>query len=211
MKGDPDLAVVREFLTGDPERKRDAIGKLYEKYQDRAFNTAYRITGDFNLAKDVIQDSFVAVWEKLPGFRTRSKFSSWLYRIVVNYSIERRRRVLRNSRHALEMSGDVAVLPDGSEPVDLRVDAPDRRLSNREFERKVQAAIDKLSPRLRPVVVLRYIEDRSYKEIGEILRCSIGTVKSRLNRAHAALEPLLHGVVREERESAFPRMGGGGE
>jgi RNA polymerase sigma-70 factor, ECF subfamily len=211
MKGDPDLAVVREFLTGDSQRKREAIAKLYEKYQDRAFNTAFRITGDFNLAKDVIQDSFVAVWEKLPGFRTRSKFSSWLYRIVVNYSIERKRRALRSSRHPLETSGELAVLPDGREPVDERAEPPERRLSAKEFEKKVQLAIDKLSPRLRPVIVLRYIEDRSYKEIGEILRCSIGTVKSRLNRAHAALEPLLDAVAREERENAFPRMGGGGE
>jgi RNA polymerase sigma-70 factor (ECF subfamily) len=208
MRGDPDLALVRAFLSGDPKRKRDAFAKLYLKYKDRAFNTALRITGDFNLASDVIQDSFLAVYEKLDGFRTRSKFSSWLYRIVVNYSIERHRRTLRDSAFPLEVSADLTALPDGQEPVDARCEAPERRLSAKEFERKVQSVIMRLSPRLRVVVVLRYIEERPYKEIAAILRCSVGTVKSRLNRAHAALEPLLHRLLHEERESAFPRFGG---
>ncbi len=208
MKGDPDLATIREFLSGDPERKRNAFARLYEKYKDRAFNTAYRITGDFNLASDVIQDSFVAVYEKLNGFRTRSKFSSWLYRIVVNYSIERRRRAVRGSTLPLEVSSHAPSLADGNEPIDARNVAAERQLANAEFEIKVQNAILMLSSRLRPVVVLRYIEDRSYKEIGEILRCSVGTVKSRLNRAHAALEPHLSRILKEERENAFPRVGG---
>jgi RNA polymerase sigma-70 factor (ECF subfamily) len=160
---------------------------LYGKYKDKVFSTALRITRNRDEASDVVQETFVTVLRKIRGFRFRSLFSSWLYRVAVNVSIDRRRR-LREGPMGLPQAGrsHEAADPDDVE-FESRDAGPAATFDERERERRVREEIGSLSLKLRTVLVLRYIEGLSYQEIGQVLRCSTGTVKSRLNRAHRAM------------------------
>lgn len=193
MDLDPDRALVRDLASGDPATRRKALGDLYERHQGRVFNTAYRVMGSSTEAADVTQEVFLQIADRIRGFRGDASLTSWIYRMTVNLAIDARRRQAR--RPARPMAGskgepdlDVAqARPGVAQP---EVD-PAQLAEGSEREKKVHEALDRLSPKLRSVVVLRYFENLSYEELAEVLQTSIGTVKSRLNRAHAALEGLL--------------------
>lgn len=154
---------------------------LYERYRERVFNVALRIVGDWDEASDVLQDVFVLLFRKIHRFKARAAFASWVYRITVNVSLDHLRR---RKRGATPSSGSAALDPaDGGEILSM----PERGMAQRDLELHVQESLRVLSDRLRIVVVLRYLEGLAYTDIAGILGCSLGTVKSRLNRAHTAL------------------------
>jgi RNA polymerase sigma-70 factor, ECF subfamily len=193
MDLDPDRALVRDLASPDPATRRTALAELYERHQTRVFNTAYRVLGSTADAQDVTQEVFLHVADRIGSFRGDSSLTSWVYRVTVNLSIDARRRASR--RPAAKggegdgAPGDAAESrPGTSAPVD-----PVAAAEREESERRVHAALDRLSPKLRAVVVLRYFENLSYEDIADVMQTSIGTVKSRLNRAHTALESLLGG------------------
>lgn len=191
MIEDTEFDLVRRCQSREPGIYEPAFGELYASYADRVFNTSFRVVGNAADAADVTQDVFLTVFRKIGEFQFSSRFFTWIYRITVNLSIDRRRRG-QSSPVVVEGSGEGSVL--ASLP-DAEAAAPDA-WADREFvERKVQQSIDRLSPKLRAIVVLRYIEGLAYGEIAEVMDCSIGTVKSRLNRAHKNLEVLLGPVV----------------
>lgn len=189
---DPDADLVAACRLPDSEGFEQAFEALFGKYRDRTYAIAFRITGTAADALDVVQDSFALVFRKLGGFRGGSLFSTWLFRIVVNCSIDHRRRAglhLDSGRAA----DDAAI----GQIVDRSPD-PRERAAKRELGDQVQLAISQLSPKLRVILALRYLEDMSYEELAATLSLSLGTVKSRLARAHLALE----NVVR----SRFPHL-----
>jgi len=130
----------------------------------------------------------------LEGFRLESKFSSWIYRIAVNASIDLRRRA--NSRRSNSLD-TLRSNPDADRPQfeDSRHEQPTAAATRHELESEVQDAILRLSPKLRSVIVLRYIEGMAYDRIAETLDISLGTVKSRLSRAHAAMDRELSPLI----------------
>ena len=191
---DPDRELIERCQRTKTEEYRRTFEELYNLYKDRVYNIAYRITGNAVDALDASQETFGIIFRKIRGFRFDSRFSSWLYRIAVNAAIDLKRRGVARRIPSLE------TLPEGVslEHVDLEADGalgPERSAGGRELEVEVQRAIDSLSPKLRGIVVLRHVEGLSYDQISEVLRCSMGTVKSRLARAHAALEKRLIGVI----------------
>jgi RNA polymerase sigma-70 factor (ECF subfamily) len=194
---DPDTELVAACRQPDSEGFEQAFEELFAKYRERAYAIAYRITGSSVDALDVVQDSFALVFRKLQGFRGNSLFSTWLFRIVVNCSIDHRRRSQPQGRLLVGRLDEPA-----GEPVDETPD-PRERAATRELGGQVQEAILQLSPKLRVILALRYLEDMSYEELSATLGLSLGTVKSRLARAHLALE----GVVR----ARFPHLDLGGE
>ncbi len=179
---DPDLDIVR--LAQRRSTRSAAMGVLYERFRDRVFNVALRIVSHREEASDVLQDVFVLLFRKIHRFRANASFASWVYRITVNVALDR----LRRRRRSPAATSTAAIL-DGAPPVRAHeMTPPEHRLAARELEQHVRAALDSLSPRLRIVIVLRYMEGFAYAEVAEILDCSVGTVKSRLNRAHGALK-----------------------
>lgn len=180
---DPDLDIVR--LAQARQTRRVALGILYERFRDRVYNTALRVVGDREDAADVMQEVFILLFRNIRRFRARANFASWVYRITINASLDQLRR-----RRRTPTPGVPAVLLDApSEVPDLS--APERNLAQLDLSEHVRDAMSRLSDRLRIVVVLRYLEGLSYSDIAEILDVSLGTVKSRLNRAHAALRDEL--------------------
>ena len=193
MDLDPDRALIRDLASDDPAVRRKALGDLYERHQARVFNTAYRVLGSAADAQDVTQEVFLHVADRIRSFRGDASLTSWVYRVTVNLSIDARRRAARRPSLRTGPGEDgqdleraerrPGVADAGADPVALA--------ERTEAERKVRQALDRLSPKLRAVVVLRYFENLSYEDLADVLQASIGTVKSRLNRAHAALEGLL--------------------
>jgi len=197
---DPDRTLVEAcqsaLATGAAEGLDGPFAELYERFADRVYNVCYRITGNATDALDASQETFGTVCRKVGDFRFQSRFSSWVYRIAVNASIDLRRR----SRARRVASLDSAREDEDAESVrfdvsDESVEMPMHSASRRELEEEIQRAISRLSPKLRAITVLRYVESLSYDEIAETLKISLGTVKSRLARAHRALDreltPLL--------------------
>jgi RNA polymerase sigma-70 factor (ECF subfamily) len=193
---DPDRDLILRCQETSPEGLEGAFRELYELYKDRVYNVCYRITGNSADALDAAQETFGILFRKIDGFRFESKFSSWVYRIAVNASIDLKRRASSRRVASLEALEE-GRRGEGSR-LDLSVDegeGPVRRAGRQELELEVQQAILRLSPKMRAITVLRYLEDLSYEQIAETLQISIGTVKSRLARAHQALDreltPLL--------------------
>jgi len=176
-----DWGLVRSHLAGDPK----AFRLLYEKYGDKVFASAYRIVGEHHAAADLTQEIFVKIYRELQSFQFQSKFSTWLFRVTVNHAINKANEVRRHTRIreriGLEGRGDLGGTREG-----------------RPLDERVQKALQGLSPKLRAIVGLRYLDGLSYEEISEVLEISLGTVKSRLFLAHETLRPLLKEMLEKE-------------
>jgi RNA polymerase sigma-70 factor (ECF subfamily) len=154
-----------------------------ETYTDLVYSFALRFSGDPSRAADITQDVFLKLYSRLHEFRGESRFETWLYRIVANACIDeqRRRKPWLNALNILDFTFHQPATQE-------------KNLIREQAAESVRKAISKLSPTLRVPVLLRYMEDLSYDDIGEVLNISPGTVASRLNRAHKILEQKLHGT-----------------
>ena len=196
MTVDPDQKLVLSCQESDSEALEAEFRELYERYKDRIYNVCYRITGNATDALDASQETFGILFRRIGEFRFQSRFSSWAYRIAVNASIDLKRRA--SSRRLASLDSAREALSSDGRQMDFRddsVEMPFQTASRRELEREVQRAIDRLSPKLRAIIVLRYIESLTYEELSESLDISLGTVKSRLSRAHEALDRELTPVL----------------
>jgi RNA polymerase sigma-70 factor (ECF subfamily) len=193
MHSDPDAELVLACQRTSVSSLEGDYRRLYDRYKDRVYNVCFRITGSPSDALDASQETFGILFRRIGEFRFESRFSSWVYRIAVNASIDVRRRARSRRVSSLES------LQGGEEGkydiADRVVEMPSISASRREFEEAVQHAISRLSPKLRAIVVLRYTENLSYEEVAEALSISLGTVKSRLSRAHEALDRELTPVL----------------
>lgn len=168
-----DRRLVRECLEG----RYDAFGEIVDRYQTLLFNIALRMAGDRDDAADIVQTAFVKAYRKLETFDPRYRFFSWMYRIVINESlnhIEKRKRLA-------PIEADM--------PWDR--EAPDDEADAGQLAEVMQAAIQELSPDYRQVILLRHYADLSYREIAETVGVPEKTVKSRLFSARRLLEDIL--------------------
>ncbi len=196
MKLDPDRELIEACQGATPTGLDGAFRRLYDQYKDRVYNVCYRITGSATDALDASQETFGIVFRKIGDFRFEAKFSSWVYRIAVNASIDMKRRA--STRWLASLDTAPAVEQNELPRMDLRddrIEMPMAAASRHELEGEIQAAILRLSPKMRAITVLRYVENLSYDEISETLQISLGTVKSRLSRAHEALDRELTPVL----------------
>ena len=160
---------------------REAFGALVEQYRDNVYRLAYRMCGNAYDADEAAQEAFVAAWRALPNFRGDAKFSTWLYRLTTNAAIDVMRR---EKRHQTVGDGEMMDLADDA-------DSPQETVERTEQQEAVQKALATLSEEYREVLLLRYMEELDYAEIAEVLQLPSGTVKSRINRAKAALKAAL--------------------
>jgi RNA polymerase sigma-70 factor, ECF subfamily len=182
----PDSLLVREAKGGNAE----AYGELVHRYQDKLFTVIYGQIGAREDALDLTQDVFIKAHGAIGRFREDAVFYTWLYRIAVNACIDYLRR---RKRAQVPFSLDGELLAGlGYEPVDESpfVD-PERVLENSELRSALRAAIDSLSEPLRVAVLMHDVEGLSQKEIADLLRCPLGTVKSRIQRGRVELRQKL--------------------
>jgi len=197
MRVDPDTRVVEACQKSALEGLEGPFRDLYDLYKDRVYNVCYRITGNATDALDASQETFGIVFRKLGEFRFESKFSSWVYRIAVNASIDLKRRSQTRRVTSIDAIQEYRSHAGGPryDPHDEKIEMPMAAASRHELEQEVQRAIGRLSVKLQAITVLRYVESLSYEEISQTLQISIGTVKSRLSRAHQVLDRELTPVL----------------
>lgn len=159
----------------------DAFEQLVVAYRDQVFRLALRMCGSEADADEVAQEAFLSAWKALPNFRGESQFSTWLYQLTTHAAIDLMRREKRQIA-AADITEVSAADPAPS---------PQQQAEQSEQREIVRDAILQLAPEQREVVVLRFMEELSYEEIGAVLKLPSGTVKSRLNRAKAQLKEIL--------------------
>jgi RNA polymerase sigma-70 factor (ECF subfamily) len=184
-----DQRLIAECLQG----RSAAFGELVGRYQDRLFNTVYRLVENAEDAQDVLQDAFLNAYQSLSRFKGDAQFFTWLYRIAVNTAISMKRKqrvavVFRSNRDE----------PGIAEPTDTSEDSqPGRSLEKSEEAKLVQDALKRLSPEHKTVLVMKEVDGLKYDAMAEVLQVPIGTIRSRLHRARLELRELLE---REEQK-----------
>ncbi len=183
MSGDDDR-LIADCLKGQTA----AFGELVRRYQDRLFNTVFRLVDSAEDAQDVVQEAFLHAYQSLDRFKGESQFFTWLYRIAVNsaISLKRKQRIVVSLHLDREGQGGVPEPHDVSE-----LSQPDLALERADEERRIQAALNRLSPEHRAVLILKDLEDQKYETMAEILQVPIGTIRSRLHRARLELREVL--------------------
>jgi RNA polymerase sigma-70 factor (ECF subfamily) len=173
--------------------------KLVQRHQKMAFNIAYRITGSYEDACEVVQDAFLSGYRNLDGFRGTSRFSTWLCSIVINLSKNRISKMRREKRHEQYSFDDPAETDDGRVVREVSSGEPSLldKLEREEVMKRVQDCIEGLEHEFREVIVLRDIQGFSCDEVAGILNIAEGTVKSRLFRAREAIRDCLKKVMGE--------------
>lgn len=184
-----DTALVEACRRGDLA----AYECLVQRYQRMLLNIAFRMTGVYEDACDIVQDSLIAAWQKIGDFRGDAKISTWLTAIVVNHS--RNRLQQRQQREKRDIYSLNAPIPGGDR--DSMPDPPSDALSAleqmeaAELHRFLRRCIDALTQEFREVLVLRNMQELAYDEISNALQMREGTVKSRLFRARDAVKECL--------------------
>ncbi len=186
IMGPPESEIVARARGGDHE----AFRTLVERYQGRAYRLALRVLGDEEQARDVVQEAFLKAYSALDRFEGRSRFYTWLYRLVFNLCIDakRRDRSADQVEWSEEQSLDVAPSP-GLGASDAG--SPNRELERKELRELMARAIEQLPADARRTFVLREVDGLSYAEIAEALGIPKGTVMSRLHHARRRLRAAL--------------------
>jgi RNA polymerase sigma-70 factor, ECF subfamily len=179
-----DEQMVERALSGDPE----AFGEIVRRWERRIFALAFGMLGREEDARDATQETFLAAFRNLRGFRGEAKVSSWLHRIAVNQCISRQRRAKVRSETALEDEAEKNIAVFIS-PNDV---SPARAVENRESSIAVRRAVCGLPSELRQVVVMKEFEELTFHEISDVLGVPLSTVKSRLYTALRQLQMRLH-------------------
>lgn len=178
--------LIKKIKKGDHQ----AFAEMVDKYKNSVYVICLRMVGNRQEAEDLSQETFLRAYRYIGQFDMERKFSTWLFRIATNLSIDYlRRRKLGVSLDA-EIPGTEglsleAMLPDEDVPL------PDEQTVRNEQERMVQQEIEHLPEKYRTAVVLKYIEDLSLKEISDIMEIPVATVKTRIHRGREILRKYL--------------------
>lgn len=181
------LANVKELVRRSQTKDQQAFAELVSLYQDKVYSLSYHLTGDATEAQDLAQEVFLRAYLHIGTFRQEADFGTWLHRITVNVWLNSRRK----QKGPLVISLDTPIVTeDGEVAREVAAAQPDplEMTTERELQQLVRRALQELPADFRAVLVLREIEGYNYEEIARLLRCSLGTVKSRLNRARHALK-----------------------
>ncbi|WDQ18234.1 RNA polymerase sigma factor [Rhodopirellula sp. P2] len=186
-----EVALIEAALSGDAS----AFESLVIRHQDRLHHAMIHVTGSVHDAEEVTQEAFIRAFVKLDTFQQNSQFFTWLYRVAFNIALSRKRR--QKVRLSLDQQRE-----EIGEEVVCDGEAVDANMIRQDDVSLVQLALQQLSDQHRSILVLREMEESSYEEMAEILELSIGTVRSRLNRARKQLRLAIEQLREPESESS---------
>lgn len=183
-----DEELVSQAQAGDAS----AYDELVNRHRGRIYAMIRQMVKNDADAWDLSQEAFIKAWRALPRFEAKAQFSTWLYRIAHNSVYDWARRKRPESGGELN---DEIFRSENIDPASLTTPShdqrPDEALKTEELRIKIEAALEKLTPQHRQVVVLKDVQGMAYKDIADIMDCSIGTVMSRLHYARQKLQTLL--------------------
>ena len=182
-----DEELIREYLA---TRNQQLFAVLVRRHQDPVYGMCARILGSQSLADEVAQDVFVAVYKNLDRFRGDAKFTTWLYRVVVNHCKNKQAYRFRRKEKQHESLDQPVELGEGEVKRELPSGrpGPERAVLARERQQILQAGLGQLGEEQRTIIVMRDLQGLPYDEIAECLGVAQGTVKSRLHRARNELK-----------------------
>lgn len=179
------------------EFQQNNTGKAFEilvqRYKNPLTNFVFRFIGDYEACTDIVQETFVKVYRYKDSYSTVAKFSTWIYTIAGNLARTEYQRRKRRKFFSINSYGEDNTnyeIPDESFMPDVAADSGIK-------DKIIQDALSKVSPAYREAVILRDIQGLSYEEIAEIMKITVGTVKSRINRGRAQLQELLKDIYNE--------------
>lgn len=193
-----DAEAIQAVLEGDVNR----FAELVDRYQAQAQRVAFSFLGNYDDAKDISQEAFVNAFRSLRRFRGKARFSTWLYRIVINECKDAQKQRARQPAIAARIGPVEAELPEAE--TGLFVDVPDaaanpgEQAQSRELSRQLSHAIRGLPMTQQTVFLLHHVHGCSLEEVAEVLDCRVGTVKSHLFRATDRLKTLLRPMLERE-------------
>lgn len=185
------MSSIKDLVKRSQSEDLGAFEELVLLYQDKIFNQCSHLTGSTDDAQDLAQEVFLQAFRAIKSFRNDADFGTWLHRIAINSWINQQRR----NKKVIAFSLDEPMVMDDNElnrEIAAAGDSPLEEIERREFNEMIYRALQKLQPDFRTVLVLREFEEYSYDEIANVLGCSLGTVKSRINRARRDLKKILN-------------------
>ena len=179
--------LIKKTLLGD----KDAFAQLVNIYKKRVYNLVYQVLKNHHDSEDLAQEVFIHIYKKLDTFQEKSKFSTWLYRVTYNMSINRLKKVRREiiSLNEDSINNDSGLIAE--------MTTPKETYTIKERQEYLHRLVDSLPAKYRTVITLRYLEDLSYEEIADMLDFPVGTVKTHLYRAKKFLKDKLKQTRRE--------------
>ena len=183
-----DDILIQDALKGSQK----AFEELVTRHQASVYHIVFRIVRDREIASDLVQETFMKAFSSLKSYRSEYRFSTWLYKIAANSSIDylRKKRIQAMSLDNPIITGDGEVsieVPDYSHH-------PEEEIIRRERAVSIQEAIDSLPDKYRRVIIARHKEEKSYEEIATEMNLPVGTVKARIFRARELLKKRLRAI-----------------
>jgi len=188
-----DETLLQAARDGDPE----ALSALIERYSPRIYRFGMKMCRHEDDARDVVQDTLLAVARNVQDFRGQSSLSTWLYTIARSFCIKQRRKNVGEPA-ALESLHDLRA--EGT-PALVETRAPEELAAGRELEAALERAIDSLDPMYREVLVLRDVEGLTAPEVARVLELTVEAVKSRLHRARSTVRERIAPLLAPEPEA----------
>lgn len=184
---EPSADIIRRAQAGDPE----ALTQLVLTQQQYVYSIAMSVLKDPEDAADLTQEAFIRLFRALPQYNNESRFTTWLYRLVVNLGRDELRRRGRQVPLAAPAADEEELDPVASVADDDRWSSPEQALASRELSAEVRRALAQLEEHYRLVLTLYYFDDMKYTDIAEILDIPLNTVKSHIRRGKERLSVLL--------------------
>ncbi|MBD0321698.1 MAG: sigma-70 family RNA polymerase sigma factor [Gemmatimonadetes bacterium] len=184
-----------ELVTRAQQGSEKAYRELLGRFQRPVFSIIYRMIRDREQAEDLAQETFVRVFNNIDRYDPRYKFSSWIFKIATNLTID---HIRRKELDTVSIDGSRnAVTAEQIEATSITIASPDENpeelLEAKELGEEIETAIGKLRPEYRAAILLRHVDGREYQEIAEILSLPLGTVKTYIHRGRNELrEQLQH-------------------
>ncbi|WP_226683472.1 RNA polymerase sigma factor SigW [Sutcliffiella horikoshii] len=179
---------IKQIKKGD----QDAFAEIVELFKDKIYQLVYRMIGNSHEAEDIAQEAFIRAYININSFDVNRKFSTWLYRIATNLTIDRIRKKKPDYYLDAEVAGTEGLTMYSQVAADIAL--PEEEVETMELQGEIQRQILKLPDKYRSVIVLKYIDELSLIEISEILEVPVGTVKTRIHRGREALRQQLRHV-----------------
>ncbi len=174
-----------------------AFEQLIKRYEDKIFSLAYRILQNKEDAYDVLQETAISAFKNLHKFKFKSSFSTWIYKIALNFALmqKRKQKSLQKKAQMLEVENDDRI-PESLDMENLKEivdwsENPHISLENKETRDILAKTLDKLPDKYKTVFILKELEGRSIEEVSKILGLSVAAIKTRLHRSRMYLREML--------------------
>ncbi|MDL4841255.1 RNA polymerase sigma factor SigW [Aquibacillus rhizosphaerae] len=180
--------IIKQVKKGDQSAFEDVV----TFYQNKVYQICFRVIGNAHEAEDLAQETFIRAYVNIHSFDDKRKFSTWLYRIATNISIDRIRKKKPDYFLDAEVKGTDGLDMYSQLPAEQLL--PEEEVESLELQSYIQQEIMQLPTKYRSVIALRFVDELSLAEISEILSIPVGTVKTRIHRGREALRKRLRRV-----------------